>query len=149
FKGHDLANIIKMYNQQKAGWIKKDDEYKKVWDNAAKGRDNWAKTVGANSKLLGMVSDVESGFFYQSRKQLDGCEARTEEALGTAIAEIPASAFKGMHDKREDISTSFGQRALPVVFKNPNVYLASIAFAECHPENGITQLFHAAMYGVP
>jgi hypothetical protein len=111
--------------------IKKDDAYKKMFDSAAKGRAEWAKTVGSNKELLDLVQTMDSAVMFHSRKQAAGCEDKTAAALATAVATIPAKSFAAMHDDREDPFKGFAKQAGPLLVNTPVVNLAATAYALC------------------
>jgi hypothetical protein len=133
---YELAAELKNIATKKAALIKKDDEYGKVFDAAKKGRDDWQKTLGSNAKLLQLVEATDSGVLFHSRKLLDGCEAKTAEALATAVATVPAKSFTAMHDDREDPYKGFAAKAGPMLAGIPLVHMAAIAYVECQPKSG-------------
>jgi hypothetical protein len=129
-----LPKQLKEVSDLKAALIKKDAEYKKLFDIATKARDEWAKGVGTNKQLLDLVSAMDSGAFFQSRKLFEGCEAKTEAALTTAVATIPAKAYTGMHDVRDSPNEGFAHKVSPLLAKTPAVNLSAIAYVACHPK---------------
>jgi len=146
---YHLAKHLKDMADFKAKLIKKDDEYGKVWDAAAKGRAEWIKGVGTDKKLLSTIEQVESGVLFHSRKQLDGCEKTTAEALATAVSKIPAKEFATMHDVRDDPFHGFAYKAANVLVRYPAVTVAGAAFIECQPTRGWSKYLAATLYGVP
>ena len=131
FHAHALVHMIAKVTEQKAAFIKKDDTWAKVFDAAAKARGEWTKVVGGNTKLLELVLAMDSAALGHSRKLLEGCEAKTSEALATAVSTIPAKSFAGWHDDREMVKPGFAQSAGPLLVNTPVVNLAAVAYAEC------------------
>ncbi|MEP6859190.1 MAG: hypothetical protein ABJE66_01120 [Deltaproteobacteria bacterium] len=129
--------------------IKKDDAYKKLFDSAAKGRADWAKTLGSNKDLLDLVQAMDSAVMFHSRKQAAGCEDKTAAALATAVATIPAKAFAAMHDDREDPFKGFASAAGPVLVNTPVVNLAATAYALCHPDTATSRFLSRYLQEVP
>ncbi|HEY0481248.1 MAG TPA: hypothetical protein VGD37_27220 [Kofleriaceae bacterium] len=99
---------------------------------ALKARAEWAGGVGGNTQLLQLVEANDSGALFHSRKLAEGCEARTAEALATAVSGIPAKAFTAMHDVRDDPYAGFAAAAGPLLANTPAVNLAATAFVECN-----------------
>ena len=52
------------------------------------------------------------------------------------MSTIPAKAFATAHDRRDDPFHGFGFKAAPVIANVPVTYLASVAYALCHPLSG-------------
>jgi hypothetical protein len=129
--------------------FKKDDAYKKLFDSAAKGRADWAKTVGSNKELLELVQAMDSAVMFHSRKQAAGCEDKTAAALATAVATIPAKSFAAMHDNRDDPFKSFAEAAGPVLVNTPVVNLAATAYALCRPTTATTRFLSRYLQEVP
>ncbi len=149
FHVYDLPAVMKTVADRKAALIKKDDVYGKVFDVAAKARAEWAKGVGANAKLLALALTMDGGAFFHSRKLLDGCQAKTADALATAISTIPAKAFIGMHDDREMSKKGFAESAAPLLINVPAVNVAGIAYAECQPTTATSDYLKAFLQNVP
>ena len=133
---YELTKELKEIAAKKAALIKKDDEYGKIFEVAKKARDDWQKTIGSDKDLLALVESVESGVLFHSRKLLDGCEAKTADALAKAVATVPAKTFTAMHDDREDPYKGFATGAGPKLANVPVVHLAAIAYVECQPKSG-------------
>jgi hypothetical protein len=149
FHVYDLPDAVKAVSDRKAALIKKDDVYQQVFDAAAKARGEWAKGVGANAKLLALALTMDGGAFFHSRKLLDGCQAKTEEALATAVSTIPGKSFAGMHDDREMMKKGFAESAAPLLVTTPAVNVAGIAYAECHPKTATADYLKAFLQNVP
>jgi hypothetical protein len=149
FQGSEIPEGIKDYNERKAKQIKKDDTNKKVFEVAAKARDEWTKGVGTNAKLLALVEDMDGAAMFRSRKLFDGCEAKTAEALATAVSTVPAKSFAGMHDDREMRKPGFGESAGPMLANTPVVNLAAIAYAECQKDTATGDYIAAFIQDVP
>jgi hypothetical protein len=145
FRALELTNKIKEYRAARDKMIKADAEYQKVIDTATKGREAWAKGIGSNKQLLELVLAMDSATFAASRKMMADCSAKTTEALHTAISTIPAKAFTGMADIRDDPGGGFAFQAGPVLVNNPQVNLAINAYGQCHPGTAITDWLNAAM----
>jgi hypothetical protein len=149
FHLHDLPDAMKAVADRKAALIKKDDVYQKVFDVAAKARGEWTQEVGANAKLLALSLTMDGGAFFHSRKLLDGCQGKTEEALSTAISTIAAKSFIGMHDDREMSKKGFAESAAPLLVNTPAVNVAAIAYSECHPKTATADYLQAFLQNVP
>lgn len=132
FRAVELGTKLKEVAGQLDKLFKQDAEYKKLFGVAAKARADWSAGVGARADLLGLVQAMESATFAGSRKQFAGCEQKTADALAAAIAAIPAKAFDGMADVRDDPFRGFAYAAGPVIVNNPVANLAATAFALCH-----------------
>jgi len=132
-----------------ANLIKKDEVYKKLFDTAAKGRADWAKTLGGNKELLDLVQAMDSAVMFQSRKQLAGCEDKTAAALADAVATMPAKAFAAMHDDRDDPFNGFAKKAGPVLVNTPVVNLAATAYALCHQKTATSRFLSRYLGAVP
>jgi hypothetical protein len=149
FHAYDLPAAIKEVADRKAALVKKDDVYQKVFDVAAKARGEWAKGVGLNAKLLALALAMDAGAFFRSRKLLDGCDAKTAEALAAAVATIPGKAFIGMHDDREMSKKGFAESVAPLLVNTPVVNVAAVAYAECHPKTATSDYLRAFLQNVP
>jgi hypothetical protein len=146
----ELTDKIKTWTTERDKLFKKDGAYKKVFDVAAKARDDWKKGVGSNAKLLELVLAMDSATASASRKQYDGCEATTTAALQAAIATIPAKAFTGMADVRDNPFEGFAHKAGPVLVNTPAVNLAATAYAQCYKlATGISDWLAASLQQVP
>ncbi len=132
FRAAELGKRLQEAAAKRDQLFKKDAEYKRMFDVATKARAEWSKGVGANTKLLELVQAMESATFASSRKQFAGCEKTTADALRDAVATIPAKAFAGMADVRDNPFEGFAHAAGPVLVKNPSVNLAAIAYGLCH-----------------
>jgi hypothetical protein len=113
-----------------------DPVYKKMFDVSAEARRDWAGGLGKNTALLDLALQLDSAYLAGSRKQFDGCEDKTSEALVTAVGKIPASTFAKMKDERFDPFGGFAKTAGPVLAANPEVALASIPYILCRPKMG-------------
>ena len=149
FKVLALPDELKDYNDRKAAVFKKDDAYKKIFEVALAARAEWAKGVGTNAKLLQLVEDTDSGALFHSRKLLDGCEARTAEALAAAVSTLPAKAFTAMHDVRDDPFAGFAAGAGPLLANTPAVNLAAAAFVECNHGTATAEFLGEYLQRVP
>lgn len=147
-RGVELQDQLKDYAAAKAKLIQQDDTYAKIFEVAAQGRAEWAKTIGSNTELLRLVLDMDAAHGFQSRKLLAGCEARTSDALAAAISTIPARAFANMHDNREDPYNGFAKQALDVLARSPEVSLAAIAYNLCHDDD-LSSLVGGLIQGTP
>ncbi|MGN6105900.1 MAG: hypothetical protein ACTHU0_12410 [Kofleriaceae bacterium] len=118
-----------------AAW-KQDPVYRKMFEVAAAGRAEWAATLAKEGPLLELAQQLDSAAWSRSRKQYEGCEARTTAALATAVSKVPASAFKSMKDERFDPYGGFARAAGPVLMAIPEVHLAAIPYVLCHSTTG-------------
>ena len=144
-----FADELDDYNKRKAAVLKKDDAYQKIFDVAAKGRAEWARSVGGNAKLLELLEGTDSGALFHSRKLLEGCEARTAEALAAAVATLPAKSFTAMHDVRDDPFGGFAAAAGPLLVNTPVVNLAAAAFVECNRDTATAEFLAEYLQRVP
>jgi hypothetical protein len=149
FHVYDLPAAIKEVTDRKAALIKKDDVYQKVFNVAAKARGEWARGVGSNGKLLALALSMDAATFFHSRKLLDGCDAKTADALAAALSTIPGKAFTGMHDDREMTKKGFAESAAPLLVNTPAVNVAAAAYAECHPKTATSDYLKAYLQNVP
>lgn len=130
-RGVELQDQLKDYAAAKAKLIQQDDTYAQIFAVAAKGRAEWAKTIGTDRELLELVLEMDAAHGFQSRKLFAGCEARTSKALADAVSKLPARAFANMHDDRDDPYRGFAEQARDVLAKSPEVSLAAIAYNLC------------------
>ena len=145
----EIDGARKDHAEAKAKLVKKDSEYGRVFDVAAKARAEWPTTIGTNTALLELVKTMDSAVVFHSRKQLDGCEAKTAAALATAVSVIPAKSFAGMHDDPNAPTDSFAKQARNVFATSPQVTLAGIAYSECRPRSGLGNYLASLLNGVP
>jgi hypothetical protein len=105
-----------------------DPGYAKLFELAATTRRDWEeRTSGA---LLDLVAQMDDARATRSRKPFDGCEDKTWAAWQSAVAEIPAKAFEGLHDNPRS-GRSFLDAVLSPIVTTPNAYLASVARVTC------------------
>lgn len=148
FRAVALAEQLGEYTAKRDRLFKTDAEYKRMFDVAAAARTEWANGVGKKTSLLDLVQTMESATFAGSRKLLAGCEATTSEALASAVATIPAKAFAGMADDRNDPFKGFAYVAGPVIVKTPVANLAAIAYSLCH-KTGTAEWLRATLQEHP
>lgn len=148
FRAVELAKRLEEAAEKRDRLFKQDETYKKMFEVALKARVEWAKGVGTNTKLLELVQAMESATFAGSRKQFAGCEQTTAGALAAAVATIPAKAFAGMADVRDNPFEGFAHAAGPVLVKTPVVNLAAIAYSLCH-KTGTADWLRATLQQVP
>lgn len=149
FAAHDAMAKLKDIRDKEQALFKEDPEYKRVFDVAAKAREAWQKTVGADPELLALAHDMDAAMVSHSRKALAGCEARTAAALEKAVATIPAKAFAHMYDARDNPFAGFGSKAAGVLVNAPVVYVAGGAYIECQPKSGYAGYLGGALSGMP
>lgn len=128
---------IKEIESLREDLFKRDEAYKKVFDVAAQGRDEWRKGVGTKKELLSLLGTVESAHWFRSRKQFEGCEEKTRKALVDAAANVPAKLLQNIFDERDNPFRGFAVKAAPVLAYQPEFNLAASAYALCQPETGI------------
>jgi hypothetical protein len=145
----DLPKRMRDHAADVQQMLKRDDGNRKAFDVAAKARAEWSSGIGKNAKLLELVLAMDSAQLAQSRKQLDGCEAKTTAALADAVATMPARAFAGMHDERNNPIAGFASSAGPVLVQSPAVNLAAIAFVECAPDSAISAFLKDSLANGP
>ena len=145
FRALEMNETIKQYTAARDKLFKADEEYKKVYGVATKARAEWAKGIGSNTKLLDLLLTMDSGSFAGSRKMHADCSAKTTEALKTAVSGIPAKAFTGMADIRDDPGHGFAYQAGAVIVNNPQGNLAANAWAQCHPGTPTADWLNSAL----
>src|SRR5262245_24770047 len=145
----DLPKRMRDHAADVQQMLKRDDGNRKAFDVAAKARAEWSAGIGRNAKLLELVLAMDSAQLARSRKQLDGCEGKTAAALADAVATLPAKAFAGMHDERNDPFAGFASSAWPVLMQSPAVNLAVIAFVECAPDSAIIRFLDDSLANGP
>lgn len=132
----DLPKRIATHAAEVQQMLKRDDANKKLFEVAASARSEWSSAVGKNTKLLELVLAMDSAKLAQSRKQLDGCGDKTAAALAEVVATVPAKAFAGMHDDRDNPVAGFASSAGLVLVRSHAVNLAAIAYVQCTPDSG-------------
>lgn len=145
----ELAEKLGAYQAERDKMFKKDDAYKKMVEVANKGRAEWEKGVGTNASLLELMQAMDSATLSGSRKLFAGCEEKTQAALTAAIGKLPAKAFAGMTDVRDDPFGGFAKKAGPVLVNNPEVNLAANAWAQCHRQTATADFLMASLQEVP
>lgn len=146
---YNTMDAIKTNAELMKKLVKRDDAYKKVFDTAAKGRADWQKTLGGQKDLLDLVSALDSATMFHSRKQFAGCEDKTGKALADAITSVPAKAFTGMHDIRDNPFEGFGVKSGPVLVNNPSVNLAATAYSLCRAKSPTARYLSRFLQEVP
>jgi hypothetical protein len=141
--GYELATRLADHAAEVAQMKKRDDANGKLFEIAAGARAAWAAGIGKNAKLLEVVLAMDSAAISQSRKLLEGCSETTAAALADAVATLPASAFAGLRDNRDDQAAGFASGAVPVLAGAPAVELAAIAALRCTPDGELAALLDA------
>jgi hypothetical protein len=149
FRALEMNDKLGEYKTERGKLFKADEEYKKVFDVAAKARSEWAKGIGSNTKLLDLVLAMDAGSFAGSRKMLADCDGKTTPELQAAISKIPAKSFSGMADVRDDPFAGFAHQAGPVLVNNAQVNLAANAWAQCHRGTPTADWLMASLQEVP
>jgi hypothetical protein len=144
-----LPDAITDITAKKVAAAKADDTWQKMFDFAAKARDQWRADVGGNQKLLDLAARMDAGALFHSRKLFDGCEAATDEALAAAMASVPSKSFTGMHDDRELTKPGFAQTSGHVLVNAPAVNLAATAWSECHHDAKTADFLNDALQSHP
>lgn len=145
----ELAKRIKDHAVEVEQMRKADSANGKLFEIAAGARAEWESEIGKNGALLELVLTMESGQLAQSRKLLDGCQDKTAAALAEAVSTIPAKAFAGMHDQRENPTAGFASSAAPVLAKSAAVNLAAIGYLACQSDSGTAELLKDALLNGP
>lgn len=145
----ELPAMLKDHAAAVAKLFAKDEAYKKVFDVVAKARAEWAAGVGANTKLIELAQALDTGALSQSRKAFEGCEDKTAAALAAEVSRIPAKAFAGMKDIRDDPFKGFAAGAGPVLMAIPAVSLASMPYILCHAKSGTADFLAAYLQDTP
>jgi len=81
---YQLPAKLKEHVEAVAALRKEDDGWSKAFDIAAKARVEWTSTAAKETKLLALVTKMESASLAQSRKLFEGCDQDTYAALGEA-----------------------------------------------------------------
>ena len=144
----DLKAKLEKHQADVAAAWKSDAAYKKMFEVAAKARDEWKTLLGSEAELLGLLRQIESAHFAQSRSQFAGCEAKTTAALAEQVGKLPAKTFAKMMDKRWDPDKGFAFEAGPALVDNPRVSLAAIAYALCN-HDGTSDFLAAYLQQTP
>lgn len=140
---YELPAQLKSHAAEVHQMLQRDDANGKLFEIAAAARAAWASGIGKNTRLLDLVLAMDSAAVSQSRKLLDGCGETTAAALAEAVSAIPAKAFSGMHDLRDDQAAGFAASAVRVLAESPAVNLAAIAVLRCGPDGEIAALLNA------
>lgn len=135
-----LPKKIKEHAEDVKKILAKDAAYKQLWDAAAKGRAQFASTVGQDADLLALATKLDSANWFKSRKQYDGCAEATEAALMKIIStKVPASTFKDAGrdtpkalDDRDSDRTTVAQRVAPLLSDIPELMFVAGPYVECH-----------------
>lgn len=146
---YDLPKRIKEHAAEVQQLLKRDDANQKLFEVAAGARSAWSAAVGKNTKLLDLVLAMDSAQLAKSRKQFADCGPRTAAALAEVVSRLPAKAFAGMHDERNNPVAGFASSAGPVLVQSPAVNLAAIAFVLCTPQSATTTLLSASLASGP
>ncbi len=145
----DMPDLLKDLTAKKAAATKTDDTWQKMFDFAAKAREQWRADVGGNQQLLDLASRMDAGALFHSRKLFDGCEATTDAALAAAMATVPSKSFTGMHDDREMTKPGFAQTSGHVLVNASAVNVAATAWAECHHDTKTADFLNDALQNHP
>jgi hypothetical protein len=146
---YNMSNQLKDHEKEVKELMASDPAWKKLFELGAQARGEWAAIAAKNAEYLALASELESAQIAQSRAMFEGCDAKTYAALGKAVGELKADAFKKMFDVRMDPYKGFGYQATPVAVKTPSVFLASIAVALCNQRPGLAGLLGSALEAVP
>ena len=147
---YELPARLKAHAAEVQQMLQRDDASRKLFEIATAARGAWAAAVGKNARLLDVVLAMDSAQLTQSRRQLEGCAETTAAVLAEAVSTIPARAFAGMHDERDDPSAGFATLGGPVLAGSPAVTLAASAFLRCTPDADISAfLKEIVAYGAP
>lgn len=144
-----MIDNLEHFKQAGPELIKKDDGYKKLFDAAAQGRLDWEKSAEGMTDLLALAEQVDSAWYFHSKKQYAGCEDKTEKALAAAVSTFPAKTFEGLRDDEKDMLGGFLNSALPKLMANPRLSLAANAFVMCEPDRGWSQALAVGLTATP
>lgn len=129
------AEELPEHKKHLAKIFKEDAAYKKLFDAAKAGRDEWKTTFGADTAGLDLVRKMDSGTFYPSRKMLEGCQDTTGKALDAAIAKsAPVKTFKNLGDTRKDPYEGVAKVIGPALAAQPAIYWAAMPYILCQPK---------------
>jgi hypothetical protein len=124
----ELKPVLVQHKAKIKKLIASDPGYAKMFALADATVETWNGRYQSHGELLALVSAMEDARTTRSRKALAGCEDKTWEAWKTAMSEIPAARFDGMHDAAGE---SFLDKAMGPVISHSSTYLAAIAMAIC------------------
>jgi len=127
----ELADALKEHAKKVADAQAKDEGMKKVWELAARARDEYASKAPANEKLVALVTRMDGASFADSKKLFEGCDDATWAALGEAVGKLPGKTFDDFRDVREDPAHGFASKAMPLAFEDASFHLAAIAVVMC------------------
>jgi len=130
-----MLGVVKKADADYAELVKKDDAYKKLLDVATKGRAEWAKQLADKNELLALAQQLDSATYFQSKKQMAGCEEQARKLLSNAASAFPAKTFAGFNDRLDNDSSqkTFSDLAGPIFVADPQMNLAMNAYALCLP----------------
>lgn len=103
----------------------KDPAYETMWKLAEQAHAQWGST---DTKLLGLVADLDDARVSGSRKASAGCIARTWEGWKGVVATLPAKDLGAIHSEP---GKEFGPQMLAMLTAQPNGYLAALALNMC------------------
>jgi len=149
---YDWPKRVKDHADQVQQMLASDDGKKKLFEAAAGARAAWATSVGKHTRLLELVSTMESAARTKSRKQFDGCAETTATALADAASTLPAKLFAGMHDNPSNHDNPFdvfATKAAPVLGQSAPVNLAAIAYVLCTPSSPTSFYLRQVLYYGP
>lgn len=128
-----LADRLKEHARKVAEAQAKDEGMKKVWELAARAREEYASKASpsSNEKLVALVTRMDGASFANSKKLFEGCDEATWTALGEAASKLPGKIFDDFRDVREDPAHGFASKAMPLAFEDASFHLAAIAVVMC------------------
>jgi hypothetical protein len=144
----DLKQRLKAHADAVATARRDEPAYQRMFEVAARAREEWKALAAGQPELLALVGKVEAAHFSRSRSQREGCEATTAAALAKAVGALPAKTFAGMLDKRFDPTAGVAAAAGPTLVADPAVNLAATAFALCN-NDGTARFLATALETTP
>jgi hypothetical protein len=140
FEAFDISARIKQQAIDVAAAQKRDPVYKRMFEVAGRARAEWDATLAKETALLATALEMDSASVAASRKQYEGCEAETGDALRAQLAKVPAAPFAKLHDVRFDPTEGFVKDAGPLLVAVPGVNLAAMPYILCQPTTGTADL---------
>jgi hypothetical protein len=135
---YNWAKLVKDHAAQVSEMLGRDPANKQLFEAAAGARTAWAGSVGKHTRLLELVSAMESATRTQSRKQFEGCAETTAKELADAVSTLPAKLFAGMYDNLDNPWDAFAAKAGIPLGQSAPVNLAAIAYTLCTPESPVS-----------
>ncbi|MCE9578992.1 MAG: hypothetical protein K8W52_38060 [Deltaproteobacteria bacterium] len=123
----EAAEPLAAHAAQVKKLIASDPGYARMFEIAKTTREEWAGRYQKDAALLALVSKTEDARRSRSRQASAGCAEETRAAWKAAASNMPASAFANL----SIADSSFEDRVVGIMLNDPEVYLATVAMANC------------------